>query len=658
MDFFESQERAHRRTKVLVVYFALAVAAIIAAVYFLLFFLGFDQIGAESASAAAATRSLWNPEMLGGTALAVGLLVGIGSGVKTIQLSSGGGTVARDLGGRLVDPATTDLAEQKLMNVVEEMALASGTPVPEVYVMDHEQGINAFAAGKTPSDAAIGVTRGCIETLSRDELQGVIAHEFSHILNGDMRLSTRLIGLLQGILLLSIIGQILLRVGFFSGGSRGGGDNKGGGGALPILLLGLGLILIGAIGVFFGKLIKAAISRQREFLADASAVQFTRNPDGIGNALKKIGGAAGGSRVKSPRAEEASHLFFANGMRASFLSMLATHPPLGDRIRAIDPQWDGQFLRPESRTPVRPATAPKTGGSAKAGPPPLPFPFPLGAGAGAETVAPHLQPSGILGAATGAVILAEAASLRDQLVQAIDVHQPPNAVAVIYSLLLSRDKSLRASQLEFLANHAQPAVAEALPAATRAVDELAGDRKLPMVDLCLPALRQLSGPQYESFRANLDHLIASDKQVDLFEFCLKSILQRRLDLFHKETPIPKSRIRGAAEAKGEIQLLLSALTHLSGSSRPGDTFQSATRKINLTGADWRLQPVEDCGVDKIEAALARLASALPMVRKNLLYACGQLVMEDQHVTRSELQLLRAIAELLETPIPPFVSTKR
>ncbi len=648
MDFFASQERARKKTTLLVVYFALAVVGIIASVYFLLFFLGFHTLGIErdSAAAVAAAGSLWQPEMLGVAAGGVSLLVGIGSGVKTMQLSSGGGVVARDLGGRLLDPATTDLAEKKLMNVVEEMALASGAPVPEVYVMDQERGINAFAAGKSPTDSAIGVTRGCIESLSRDELQGVIAHEFSHILNGDMRISTRLIGLLQGILILAIIGQILLRASFWTGGSSR--DSKGG--AIPILLLGLGLLVIGYIGVFFGKLIKAAISRQREFLADASAVQFTRNPDGIGDALKKIGGLHSGSRIESPRAEEASHMFFANGMRASFLGMLAPHPPLPQRIRALDPQWDGEYLqvtRVADRQPTRSSADAAT-------PPPLPFPFP--GSAGDSMAFPPFDQGGIIGAATGAVILAEAAGMRDDLLASIDVHEAPNAIAMIYTLLLSNEPALRARQLDHLMQNSPAAVTAALPVAQQTFENLDQDRKLPLVDLCIPALRQLSAPQYDSFRADIEYLITSDQQIDLFEFCLKAILERRLDTFHKGAEKAVANIRKAADARAEIQLLLSALTHLSGSSAPLETFTAATKRINAVGVDWQLLPLDQCGVDAIDSSLQKLSGAMPMVKKNLLFACGQLVMEDQHVTRSELRLLRAIAELLDVPIPPFVKT--
>src|SRR4051812_333645 len=280
-------------------------------------------------------------------------IIGTGSFFKTLSLARGGRAVAELLDGRLVNPNSTDLHERKLLNVIEEMAIASGVPVPQVYVMDNESGINAFAAGHNASDAAISVTHGAMTMLKRDELQGVIAHEFSHLLNGDMRLNLRLMGLIFGILCLTIIGRILIR-------TRGRKN--------PLPLLGLALIFIGWAGVFFGRLIQAAVSRQREVLADASAVQFTRNPAGLAGALKKIGGLTYGSRLRSPHAEEASHLFFANGLGSSFFGF-ATHPPLADRIRALDPTFDGNFpsiVIPDAPSEVKLEEVPSQ-------PPPIPL---------------------------------------------------------------------------------------------------------------------------------------------------------------------------------------------------------------------------------------------------------------------------------------------
>ncbi|HOB34044.1 MAG TPA: M48 family metallopeptidase, partial [Verrucomicrobiota bacterium] len=386
MDFFEQQDKARRNTRWLAIYFAAGVAFLVLAIYaaVLVIYSWAIAPGTEVEGVRAAP-ALWNPRLFTGVAIGTLSVVFLGSLFKTMELSRGGSAVATMLGGRLVSPNTEDPDERRLLNVVEEMALASGVPVPQVYVLDNERGINAFAAGHSTSDAAIGVTRGCVQLLNRDELQGVIAHEFSHILNGDMRLNLRLMGLIFGILCIAVIGRILLRTG--SRTYRLGARNRGGN---PLPLLGLALLLIGYVGVFFGRLIQAAVSRQREFLADASAVQFTRNPGGIAGALKKIGGLVYGSRLESAHAEEASHMFFGNGLSNAWFSLMATHPPLVERIRAIDPAFDGRFPRVSAaevkEPPAKESAAPRS-------PFPLPFPFPetrrfeSGAGAVANVTA-------------------------------------------------------------------------------------------------------------------------------------------------------------------------------------------------------------------------------------------------------------------------------
>src|SRR5262249_37347604 len=233
--------------------------------------------------------SWWQPELLLFVAAGVGVLVGGASAFKVAQLASGGQAVALMMGGVEVPGTTTELRQKRLLHVVEEMALAAGVPVPPVYILD-EPGINAFAAGYAPGDAVVAVSPGCLTYLTRDELQGVVAHEFSHILNGDMRLNIRLIGLIFGIMVLSVIGRMLMLTGGRRSSSSQRNDSRAG-----LMMLGLGVFALGLVGAFFGRLIMAAVSRQREYLADASAVQFTRNPDGIAGALKKIGGLKEGS---------------------------------------------------------------------------------------------------------------------------------------------------------------------------------------------------------------------------------------------------------------------------------------------------------------------------------------------------------------------------
>ncbi len=339
MDFFEAQEQARKGTTRLIVLFTVAVIGIVLAL----------NVVALFATSAAATQQndaaepvTFNPVVhlvvTGGA-----LIVILGSSlVKSAQLNGDGGKVARMLGGRIVTGETADADERKLLNIVEEMSLASGMPVPDVYVLD-DAGINAFAAGTDIDSAAVGVTRGCIETLSRDELQGVIAHEFSHILNGDMKLNIRLIGVVFGILVIGLIGYTAFRYApYLMHSNRRSSNDKGGGPAigLGILIVGGLIWLVGSIGVFCGRLIQAGVSRKREYLADASAVQFTRNPHGIRDALRKIGGNAAGATVSNRHAGECAHMFFAS----AFNAMFATHPPLPERIQAIDPQWDGSML--------------------------------------------------------------------------------------------------------------------------------------------------------------------------------------------------------------------------------------------------------------------------------------------------------------------------
>jgi Zn-dependent protease with chaperone function len=356
MDFFEAQARAKKRTTRLVVLFGLAVVGTIAAAYFAAILglgaLERQQRGNQYTSTGInSSISLWQPKIFLGVAAGTLAVVGLASLFKWNQFSSGGSAVAESVGGRRVNSHTTDLKERRLMNVVEEMAIASGTPVPAVYVLDDEPAINAFAAGLTTNDAIVAVTRGTLEKLNRDELQGVVGHEFSHILNGDMRLNLRLTALLFGILVLGLAGRGILwslRGARFR--SRNGKNS--GGVLMAIIVIGLALLIIGYVGYFFGRIIQAAVSRQREFLADASAVQFTRNPVGLSGALKKIGGYALGSSLQTSKAAAIGHFFFAQSFRSGLTGLWATHPPLNERIRAIEPAFDGKMFDPPSMVNV------------------------------------------------------------------------------------------------------------------------------------------------------------------------------------------------------------------------------------------------------------------------------------------------------------------
>jgi Zn-dependent protease with chaperone function len=556
--------------------------------------------------------------------------------------------VAEQLGGRLISPDTTDLSERTLMNVVEEMAIASGTPVPPVYLLEHEDGINAFAAGFTPSEAVIGVTRGAAERLSRDELQGVIAHEFSHILNGDMRLNIRLIGLLHGILLIGMIGYFILRMTAFSGG-RGRRSSRDSGNPLPLLAIGAGLAVVGFFGTFFGNLIKAAVSRQREFLADAAAVQFTRHPAGIAGALKKIGGASAGSSIRSPNAPEASHMFF--GRATSGLSALfSTHPPLPTRIRRIEPGWDGEFLE---SAPAPAATAPA--------PPPRPqggrgFPFPGGGAAATAGLAGAMAHIG----EPSTDHIDYAARLIQNLPAAITMaaHEPYGARAVVYALLLDRDAELRREQLRQLEAAADPGVFEETLRLVPAIVGLAQAARLPVVEIAIPALRTLARDEYLRFKRNVAMLIAADARMELFEWALQRVLLHGLDEHHGEASRPGAGSRALATLQLPCEVLFSALARAGHPDERGAeaAFEHAWRVLELPGT--RLLEGEEAGFDALDRALEDLAEAAPKAKRRILEAAAACIAADRQVTVAEGELLRAIAASLGVPMPPIIRSGR
>jgi len=318
---------------------------------------------------------------LGGAAVTAGIIFVV-SIISVAKLADGGSAVAEMIGARRVAPDTRDPLERRLRNVVEEMAIASGVRVPGVYVMDGESGINAFAAGWDVSNSVVAVTRGTLETLTRDELQGVIGHEFSHILNGDMRLNIRLIGVLAGIVFIGSIGEFLMR------SVRGSRSRNTGG----IFLVGLAIFVIGYIGLFFARLIKAAVSRQREFLADASSVQFTRNPDGIAGALDQIRSAS--AFIANRYAEEMSHMFFGQSLKLWLGGLFDTHPPIDERIRRVRPGFQPSAYR---------------GRRAAAAPPPAAGAEPAFGRAAGLAGAAHCLPSpGCFNGTTGALLVSAA----------------------------------------------------------------------------------------------------------------------------------------------------------------------------------------------------------------------------------------------------------
>ena len=651
MDFFEHQDLARRRTGRLVGYFVLAVMGIVVAVYLVAWF-ALMMVGGYAEQPGAANPyadSPWHPELFLMVALGTLGVILLSSFYKTMQLSAGGEAVALMMGGRLIDSMTSDLTERRLLNVVEEMALASGVPVPPVYVMDQEPSINAFAAGLEPGDAVIGVSRGCLEYLDRDELQGVMAHEFSHILNGDMRLNLRLIGILHGILALAIIGWFVLRSMPFSGRSRGGRNS--GGAIAVILVVGVGLLVVGSIGLFFGKLIKSAVSRQREYLADASAVQFTRLPDGIAGALKKIGGRPETSKIENPHAEEISHMFFGSAFGSFRSQLLATHPPLVDRIKRIDPSFQGEF--PSRVKPVRVTAASLEAEKKAKSKPGRPF----GAMLPGQAATP-IDPTGVLEQVgmPGMDKILYAAMLLESMPQPLRdaAHEPYGARAVIYAVLLDRDPAMRTRQLEALQPKAEQLSYRETERLAPLMDQLSGPARLPLVETTFPALKKLSPEQYRRFRENVELLIHADDKVDLLEYTVHTMLLRNMDVHFgmaKPTAVRHQRLDGILPS---LIRVLSTLAY-GGQSDEAEVrfaFDKGMAQVERSGS---VLGKADCSLARFDAALKTLAEASPTLKRQILRACVACVAADGKVTPRETELLHAVAANLGVPIPPIVA---
>ncbi|MEM6459348.1 MAG: M48 family metallopeptidase [Planctomycetota bacterium] len=652
MDFFEHQDAARRQTGRLVLLFVVAVAAIVALVYGVVLLVVSLNVGAESLSRFPYLTTL------GLTAGGVLTVVTLGSLYKTSQLAGGGAVVAQSLGGREVEPDTNDPGERRLLNVVEEMAIASGTPVPAVYILDREDAINAFAAGWSPDAAVIGVTHGAVEQFTRAELQGVVAHEFSHILHGDMRLNLRLIGVIFGVLVISVIGAGVMRSIAYSGRSSRSNNKNGGAALLAILAAGLALYVIGYVGVFFGRLIQSAISRQREFLADAAAVQFTRDPVGIADALRRLGGYPPGSGLDSSHAIENSHLMFGSTLSGFFAGMFATHPPLDRRIRRIDPKWQGHYLSPREGPP-NDDTEPVSGVAS----------FAAGS---ASPVAEPTEP--VMGYAPGPT----AASLVKQigrptpehlrhaheLIEAVPTvlrqaaHTATGAQAVVLVLLLDRgDDAVRRRQLDMLTDEPfGPAATLAGRLVYEAVT-LPVTLRLPLLDLSLPALSRLDAEAAAQLQAAVDAMIGADGRVELFEWTLRQVLWRRL------TPgrpgVPR---RGKRRLSGCRPALSVLLTTLAEAGHPGDGEAAAAAFRDAAGRLPRVSikpaPRDRRSLAALTDAVDELAALVPGDQRSVVEACAAAVASDGRATATEAELLRAVGETLGVPVPPLLPGQR
>ena len=617
MNFFEAQDRARRSTRWLVFTYFAATALIVAGVTMAVN-LGFFVVGQPGG----------DPAVLVAAALLTLLLILGATLYKTASLSAGGGKVALDMGGTPVEPDVQDPLKRRLRNVVEEMSIASGISVPDIYVLEAEEGINAFAAGYSPDDAAIAVTRGALEKLNRDELQGVIAHEFSHILNGDMRINIRMMGVLFGIMVLSLVGRMVLRSSFYG---RGWSSRRSRG-LPPVLIVGATLAILGWIGVLLARLIKAAVSRQREMLADASAVQFTRQTEGLANALKKIGGFPTRSYITAVDPEEVSHMLFARGLRRS--SLFATHPPLVERIRALEPGFDGEF-----RLPAAAGTAPAAMG------------FAPGAPRGAAPKAAEAVGNPAVEQIAYARRLRE--SIPADLYDAAHSHELAYLLAL--ALILPEDGGAR--PFELIGEQMGAERTGLVRRFHRGLVELGPQYRLPLLEIALPALKRRPAPQLEYLLALVRRLIEADSEIHLHEYCYYRVLEKGLAQGER-TPrrVPGGSRRALRTAAIELVRGVAAAGHEDAGARRG-AYMAATAHFGAWAAqtDSASFPETALNLARLDRALDLLERADPATRRTLVEALESAILHDEQATVAETELLRAICATLDCPLPPFVA---
>lgn len=640
MDFFEAQDRAKQATwKLLGLYFA-AVLLIILSVYIVaLFILGY--VGAPG------IRQPWQPGLFFTVTTLTIILIVSGTLFRISQLRKGGSAVAEMLGGRKLDSSTRNPKESQLINIVEEMSIASGLPMPDIYLLDKEENINAFAAGFGTEDAAVGVTKGALDQFNRDEMQGVIAHEFSHIFNGDMRLNIRLIGILNGILLLHIMGMILIRSTFFAGGGRrrsSSGDNSSGQATIVIIFLGIALIIIGYIGMLFGRMIQAAVSRQREYLADAAAVQYTRNPDGIAGALEKIGRVKKGAEIKDGHAMEFSHMFFANSFHTALDKLFATHPPLDKRIKAIQPSRDPKQIKKKERIEERLNKGRMEQQKSSSAGDPLSETLPI-----QEILLGAIGTMDNRGMSEASNILKE---IPEELRQA--AHEPFQAEALIYALLIVNSKGVVKDLSEWNRKFLSGELAKQISSLLPKLQDGKREWSLPLAEISIPALSQMSDSQYGLFRQNIKNIIEHDDEVSLFEFAIEKLIEHRLDNHFKQKKSEKIRHHHLKPLGNELSIVLSSLANTSDSD-PKRDWQAGVDVLKNAAPDDLIYLSEDkYNFEDIDKALNELSSSANPVKRYLIKSMIHCVMADDKLTLDELELLRAMGEVIGVPIPLHV----
>ena len=644
MNFFEAQDSARRSTSVLVILFMLAIVLLLVLSNFLVFSFLYLTEFSELTFSPSDLEQVFDRNLSVLISAAIIGFICLGSLYKLVQLSSGGSVIAQYLGGVIVPRSSSDPLHKKILNVVEEMAIASGTPVPQVYILN-EQGINAFAAGWKTTNVVIGITQGALERLTRDELQGVIAHEFSHIFNGDMRLNIRLIAVLHGILMIGMLGRMILRSLRYVRTSR----NSKGSGQAVLLIVGIGgaLAIVGYTGTFFGNWIKSLISKQREYLADASAVQFTRSNEGIANALKKIGGAIPGSALLVASVDEYSHAYFAKGDTGLNFLSFSTHPPLKKRILRIQPGWDGKYLFDE-RKPVRKDEPAAQGPDSKQR---------------KHAIATSLATGVALDVAMNAVEsigdvsqeqLDAAQAWHKELPEVVlaNAENPYGAQALILAILIDEEIELAKKQYAVLEEIIGELHTQNVKQVHDVVMGLEGTQTLSLIDLILPTLREMTIEQYKRFDSSVQKLIAADGKVALREWIIQRVVIQHLQEQYglRKKPVAKYFVLGSAKYASELILSLLAYLEHAEVDQAREAFDLA--KQSIAAGALSLLPKDEVSLENLNDAMDELEHLKPPLKKRFLQACVSCISHDGKVSIRAYELTRAIASCMDCPMPP------
>ena len=631
MDFYARQENARRTTRWLLLAFLVSVALVVLAVDAIVYvLLGYSD-----------PRHPQGGVLVFTTVVVLAIICGA-SLFKTLSLRNGGGVVARSVGGTRVDRNTRDPALRRLHNIVEEMAIASGVTMPEVYVLENEDAINAFAAGNSPADAAITVTRGAATMLKRDELQGVVAHEFSHILNGDMRLYLRLLGWTFGLLVIAILARIVLQ----SSPRSSSRDRRDGAGAL--MLAALAVMVLGYIGVFFGRLLQAAVSRHRERLADASAVQFTRDPNGLTGALLKIAGTTGGSHLVAPEAEQIAHMLFAPGFSRAF----ATHPPIEERLKELNPGFREAELPALAAAAAKDAQRMQQLAAAPAENDPV------------DTATAAARPHAAL-ASSAALIAAQAGTIADEQVRYAEraravipeglrdfIDSADHARTLVLAVLTSKVPEVEAAQRRVLEEAYGAGLAAQVIAQRGLADSLAPALRLPAVQQLFPALRRLSLAERQKLRDVVGQLALADSRIDVFECCLTLLLASSL-----YDELEGGAQHGSASLLQEIEAVHVLFCVLAAQGTPDASIAATAYEAGISVVLPENRPVFRDIPDwptALKDALARLVHLRPFAKKVLIEGMVRCIAHDRTLSVAEGELLRTVCAVLHCPLPPIL----